>query len=132
MGLVTYLRGLTFLAVALGSIALAARQLRRWLLSDWSAPHTYLADSIVSITLVLGISELLGSIGLFQSWTVLLGCVLAGGLVLCFVRSRLPRSYASTITKPSLSDGDPRDRATVMIAVVVATVVAGLWLLHTR
>jgi len=76
-GLGRYVVGAAGLVVVLGSLALAAVVMRRRWLGEWAGAPARLAETVIGLALLIGILELLGTVGLFDLGPVLGACVLA-------------------------------------------------------
>jgi predicted membrane channel-forming protein YqfA (hemolysin III family) len=76
-----YLLGALQLALVLVPIALGAYWLRRKLLPTWQGAPARLVESIVGIALVIWLSEILGTFGLFYAGTLILASVLLCRLI---------------------------------------------------
>ncbi len=87
MGIGRYLIAVSCGAVAFVPVAFAARSVRRRFLPDVSAPTAVLAEIILSLTLVVCVSELLGSIGLFRLAPITVALACAGAIVWWFTKS---------------------------------------------
>jgi hypothetical protein len=77
-----YLLGVVQLALVVASVAFSAFRLRRRLLPSWEGAPARLVESIVGVALVIWLSELLGSFGLFYAGTLILASVLLATLIL--------------------------------------------------
>jgi hypothetical protein len=90
-----YVVGVASLVIALVPIAFGARALRRRYVHDLIGPIAVLADVVISLSLVLVVSEMLGTVGLFALVPVVL--TMAGvGLVGCRVGNRATRLGTAT------------------------------------
>jgi hypothetical protein len=88
MSLGRYALGAAGLLLVTGSLGVAAHGLRRVLLTDWRGAPARLAEAVVAVALALAISELLGSVGLFQPGPTVGCAVLLAGVVWRLTRSR--------------------------------------------
>lgn len=86
MSLGRYVVGLALLAVMVVPLLLAARRVRRRMVPTWAGALAGLADAILVVSFLCGISQLLGSVGLFRDWSIATGSVLVGAAVLVLVR----------------------------------------------
>jgi hypothetical protein len=114
--------GLVLLVVLVSAAAVAAVELRRLALPGWTAAPARLAEAIAGIAVVVLVAQLLGSVGLFRWWALVLGLCLAAGTA-----GAVRRRLQSRIAAASLSDlrvAVPSSRAAVALAALV--VVAGL------
>ena len=74
----SYLLGALQVVVVAAALGFAAHRLRRRLLPAWSGAPARLVEVVVAVALVTWLSQLLGSVELFERWTILLGSVLIG------------------------------------------------------
>jgi hypothetical protein len=123
-----YLLGIIFLTITLASIAAAARSIRQWLLPDWIFPETALVDVLAFLAILLGVCELLGTVGLFRFWFVLSGSVVGAAIVLLVLRTSRPRIVAPIAAGQTKVEPDPYAPS---IGIVVTAVVICMWALHT-
>lgn len=72
-----YAIGVAGLAVICAALALAAVAIRRRILADWTGAAARLAESVIGLALLIGILELLGTVGLFAFAPVLVATILA-------------------------------------------------------
>ncbi len=86
-----YVLGTAALVVVLGSLALAAVGLRRRWLADWTGAPARLAEVVIGLALLIGILELLGTVGLFELGPVVIATGLAATVTWRWLRSG-PRS----------------------------------------
>jgi len=122
VGIGRYLLAVACGAVAFVPLSLGARSLRRRFMPDVSGPTAVLAEIVVGLALVVSISELLGSIGLFRLAPVTVAFACAGA-----VAWRIPGN--STTHEPRDPAGQP---ATILrvdwregFAALVAVAVTG-------
>ncbi|MBV9803515.1 MAG: hypothetical protein JO130_10010, partial [Solirubrobacterales bacterium] len=110
-----YLLGVIALAVICAALALAAVAIRRRILADWSGAPARLAEAVIGLALLIGVLELLGTVGLFALAPVVIGCVLV-----CWASLRSaslgPGGPVRTLPKPG--------PATVLAILGAATVLA--------
>jgi predicted membrane channel-forming protein YqfA (hemolysin III family) len=81
----SYLLGVAQLALVVVPVGFSAYLLRKRLLPDWDGAPARLVESIVGIALVIWLSEILGTFGLFYAGTLILGSVF-----LCLLTWLLP------------------------------------------
>jgi hypothetical protein len=74
----SYLVGAIQLALVLVPLAFGAQKLRRRLLPTWSGAPALLVESIVFVALLVWISEILGTFGLFYAGALIAAAVLLG------------------------------------------------------
>jgi hypothetical protein len=85
MSLGRYLIGVAALLCVLGSLGVGAACLRRCLLPNWCGAHARLAEIVTGCALLVGVMEVLGSVGLFRlvplvAGSIAVGCSLRFGL----------------------------------------------------
>jgi hypothetical protein len=73
-----YALGLVLLVALVGSAAFGGLRLRQRLLPVWTGAPARLAEATIALGIVLGVAELLGTVGLFRGSTVIGGCILVG------------------------------------------------------
>lgn len=100
----SYLLGAVQLALVLIPIGYSSYRLRQRLLPAWSGASARLVESIVGVALVIWISELLGTFGLFYA-----GTLIAASLLLALVAWFLPGGGADLGDHP---ERQPRDGGT--------------------
>jgi hypothetical protein len=76
-----YLLGVAQLALVVVPIGFSAYRLRGRLLPTWEGAPARLVESIVGVALVIGISEILGTVGLFYAGTLIGASLLVAGTV---------------------------------------------------
>jgi hypothetical protein len=91
----SYLLGAVQLALVVVPIAFSAYKLRKRLLPGWKGPPARLIESIVAIALVIWLSEILGTFGLFYA-----GALIGVSLLLCLLTWFLPGGGAVGGTTP--------------------------------
>jgi hypothetical protein len=74
-----YLLGLAQLALVVGPLAFSAYRLRRKLLPKWEGAPARLVESIVGVALLIWLSELLGTFGLFYAGALIAAALLVAG-----------------------------------------------------
>ncbi len=82
----SYLLGLGAVAILAASLGLSAVSLRRRLLPSWQGPPAILVDSMVAVSLLIWLSELLGLFGSLYAWTLLPASVLLAGAITLWLR----------------------------------------------
>ena len=70
--------GAASLLVVVGGVAVAAVAIRRRALPEWTGAPARLAEVVVGLALLIGILELLGTVGLFALGPIVIACALAG------------------------------------------------------
>jgi hypothetical protein len=154
----SYLVGAVQLAAVALSVGFSAYRLRARLLPDWQEAPARLVEAITGITLLIWLSELLGTFGLFYAGALVAACVLlALGLALLpeggAVGGPIPEEALATggdggspaATGPAGPDapqsrhhgGGHHDRtrglgAMSLVAVAVVALVVGHWAITTK
>ena len=78
MSLGRYLLGVAALLCVLGSVGVGAAAVRRYLLPDWRGAYARLAEIVTGCALLVGIMEVLGTVGLFRLVPVVVGSIAVG------------------------------------------------------
>jgi hypothetical protein len=73
-----YALGAAALLVVVGGVGAAAVAIRRRWLADWTGAPARLAEAVTALALLIGILELLGTVGLFELGPIVVACALAG------------------------------------------------------
>jgi hypothetical protein len=73
-----YLLGAAAVAVICASLVLAAVAIRRRALPDWTGAPARLAESVIGLTILIAILELLGTVGLFAFAPIVIACLCVG------------------------------------------------------
>jgi hypothetical protein len=117
-----YLIAVVLLGVLVGSLTITGSRVRRMLLPSWSGPPARVAEAIVGLAVMILLAELLGSIGAFKRWPLVLA-----SLVVALTAVLVQRRVGARATGPS------EDRARAVRAphggagsVAVATVAAAV------
>jgi hypothetical protein len=116
MSLGRYLIGVAALLCVLGSLGVAAVALRRHLLPDWRGADARLAEIVSGCALLVGIIEVLGTVGLFRLVPMVVGSIAIGSAL------RLGLTSRSSARAARRRAARPR----VTAAVLSLTSVAGL------
>ena len=102
LDLTQYLISAGCLLLAVGTLALGAVRLRRRLLNGWSGPPAWLADTVLTLALLLWTAELLGAAGALSRIPLVLASIAVGaGLRLALS----PPAFGSGRTPPAPSSG---------------------------
>jgi hypothetical protein len=123
----SYLLGAVQLALVVLPVGFSAYNLRQRLLPTWSGPPARLVESIVGIALVIWLSELLGTFGLFYA-----GALIAASVIVAVAVRFLPGGGADLGDHPERGGGtksatgpagpEPLASLLVMAAVIAVTV----------
>ena len=113
-----YLIGVAALLCVLGSLGVGAAALRRYLLPDWGGAHARLAEIVTGCALLVGIMEVLGTVGLFRLVPIVLGSIAVG--------SALRLGLTSRSSAPAVRPRLARERVTAADGVLILISVAAL------
>src|ERR1700749_2870919 len=83
-----YLLGVAAVLCVLGSVGVGAAALRRYLLPDWRGAYARLAEIVTGCALLVGIMEVLGTVGLFRLVPMLVGSIAVGAALRLGLTSR--------------------------------------------
>jgi hypothetical protein len=73
-----YLAGVIGIAAIAGAMAVAAVRLRRWLFPGWSGAPARLAEAVLGVSALTVLLQLLGAVGLFEGWAVVVASLAVG------------------------------------------------------
>ena len=118
--LITYLVGVVVLAAMTVPPAWAAVVVRRRLLPGWSGPQALLVEALVWTAQMLTVPTLLGAVGLFRRWPVVLGLV-----VVAVVLTRLTPLSLSSSSPPAHV---PASRFAHRAGAAICALLVGPWL----
>ena len=116
MSLGRYLIGVAALLCVLGSLGVGAAAVRRYLLPDWRGAHARLAEIVTGCALLVGIMEVLGTVGLFRLVPMVVGSIAVGSALRLGLTSR----SSARVVRPRAA------RPGVSAAVLILISVAGL------
>jgi hypothetical protein len=116
MSLGRYLVGVAALLWVLCWLGAGAAAVRRYLLPDWRGAHARLAEIVTGCALLIGIMEVLGTIGLFRLVPIVVSSIAVGSTLRLGLRSR----SGARIVRPGAA------RPGVIAAVLTFISVAGL------
>jgi hypothetical protein len=116
MSLGRYLIGVAALLCVLGSLGVGAAAVLRYLLPDWRGAYARLAEIVIGCALLVGIMELLGTVGLFSLVPMVLGSIAVGSALRLGLTSR----SGARVDRPRPA------RPGVAAAVLILMSVAGL------
>jgi hypothetical protein len=125
MTIAGYLLAVAMLAAMVVALGVVGWRVRRWLLPEWTGSPARLAETVIALTGLLSVSELLGAIGGFRRWPLLLTIVLLGGA------SQLVRTSASPSRPLTAPPSAPSEPLAIGAAAGAVTLVAGGWLVRT-
>ncbi len=117
-----YALGAAALLVVAGSLAVAALAARRRWLGDWTGAPARLAEGVIGLALLVGILELLGTVGLFELGPIVIACALVGVAgVWGLTDTQVARHrYADADTRPDT-------RIALALALLAGAVVIAEW-----
>lgn len=121
MSFLAYLAALALTALFVLPLAFGVRSVRRRVLPKWSGPPAWLVDIVAWLSAVVVLSEILGSLGLFRAWALVLGSALCG-VSLAALTSRFS---ARTTEPPKAEASGPR--AARWTSFAGALLVLGQW-----
>jgi hypothetical protein len=116
MSLGRYLLGVAALLCVLGSVGLGAAAVRRHLLPDWRGAYARLAEIVTGCALLVGIIEVLGTVGLFRLVPMIVGSIAVGSALRLGLTSR----FSARVVRAGAA------RPGVVAAVLILISVAGL------
>jgi hypothetical protein len=123
MSLGRYLIGVAALLCVLGSLGVGAAAIRRYVLPDWRGAHARLAEIVTGCALLVGIIEVLGTVGLFRLVPMVAGSVAVGTALRFGLTSRArARAVRPHATRPGVTAA-----ALVLVSVAGLVVVLLLW-----
>ncbi len=121
----SYLLGAVQLALVVGPLAFSAHRLRQKLLPAWTGAPARLVESIAFVALLIWISEILGTFGLFYAGTLIAASLLVAGTVALWPAGPVSDSGLSLPGESSESSppaGESSWSLLVMALVIAATV----------
>jgi len=124
MSLGRYLIGVAALLGVLGSLGVGAAALRQRLLPNWRGADARLAEVVIGCALVVGIIEVLGTVGLFRLVPMVAGSIAVGSALRLWLR---PRSSARAIRPRTVRP----DVVAAVLALMTAAGMAAVLLLWT-
>ncbi|HUF85730.1 MAG TPA: hypothetical protein VMQ81_14200, partial [Acidimicrobiia bacterium] len=74
----TYLAGTAAVLAVAGALAWGAWRFRSALMPEWSGPPARLAEVVMAVAVPVGLGQLFGSFGAFESFPMLPGCLAVG------------------------------------------------------
>jgi hypothetical protein len=116
MSLGRYLIGVAALLCVVGSLGIGAAAVRRHLFPDWRGAYARLAEIVTGCALLVGIMEVLGTVGLFRLAPMVVGSIAAGSAL----RHGLTSRSSAPATRPRAA------RPAVTAAVLIFVSLAGL------
>jgi hypothetical protein len=92
-----YVTGVIGLAAVAGPLALAAVRLRSLWLPGWDRAPARLAEAVLGVSILTIVLQLLGAVGLFEPWAIVVAALAVGGAAAVW----LPREAAEGEPPPS-------------------------------
>src|SRR3954452_12722292 len=133
----SYLLGAVQLALVLGPISFAAWRLRCRLLPSWTGAPARLVESIAAVALLIWISEILGTFGLFYAGALIAAALLVAGTVALWPAGPAaagdppsPATAQGTVPPTTSPTGEGVLALCVMAAVIAITVFS--WAVTTK
>jgi hypothetical protein len=117
------LLGLALVAVGIGALVAGAIALRRAFLPGWSGSRARVAEIVIVIGGLNLVAQLVGIVGLFQRWVIVIGCAVTGVVAVVIASRRRPIDVPSgEVTQvpraPALAVG---------ASLVAALILVGQW-----
>jgi hypothetical protein len=125
LGVGPYLLGWLAIAVGLGAVTVASVRLRAWLV-PWRGAPARIVEVTVGVALVMGVAFVLGGIGWFAGWPVLVALVVAS-LAVAWLTGVVARPAFVMDDVPTM----PSPRLEWAVAAVTVAVVLAQWISHT-
>ena len=123
MSLGRYLIGVAALLCVLGLLGVGAAAVRQYLLPDWRGAHARLAEIVIGCALLVGIIEVLGTVGVFRLVPMVVGSIAVGSALRLGLTSRSrARVVRPRAARPGVTAG-----ALILISVAGLLVVLLLW-----
>jgi hypothetical protein len=116
--------------IALIPMSVGARALRKRLLPGWSGPPGLLADIVIGLGVVVGVSEILGAVGLYRAVPIMAGLATAG-TALAYLARRRP--IETRLDRPALPVMAParNSRGAIAVALVATAAAVAGWSTQT-
>ncbi len=111
------------LLVVVGSLAVAAVAVRRRWLGDWAGAPARLAEVVIGLALLVGILQVLGTVGLFELGPIVIVCLLVGA---AGVRG-LGGMEIARRHRHGDADAEPLAAVGVVVALLAGATVAAEW-----
>jgi hypothetical protein len=123
MSLGRYLLGVAALVCVLGSVGVGAAAVRRCLLPDWRGAYARLAEIVTGCALLVGIMEVLGTVGQFRLVPMVVGSIAVGSAL----RFGLTSRSSARVVGPRAARPEVGAAVLILISVAGAIVVLLLW-----
>jgi hypothetical protein len=115
MDVPAYLLSVAGLVITVGALALGAIRVRSRLIPGWSGMPVRLADSVITLALLIWIAELIGAVGMLRPVPLIAACLSVGLALRLTVRPAPPGDGLP----PAPSEGPGSRRAAVVIAAIL-------------
>src|SRR5918994_5035414 len=123
----SYLLGVVQLAVVVVALGFSAYRLRQRLLPEWEGAPARLVESIIAVALVIWLSQILGTFGLFYAGTLIAAALLVAGTMVLWPAGPVTGGGPPCSTNRTARGGPPPAPpagesawALVVMAVVIA------------
>jgi len=123
MSLGRYVIGVGALLCMLGSLGIGAAAVRRYLLADWRGAYARLAEIVTGCALLVGIMEVLGTVGLFRLVPMVAGSIAVGSALRLGLTSR----SSARVVRPRANRPGVTAAVLILISVAGLVVVLLLW-----
>ena len=123
MSLGRYLIGVAALLCVLGSLGVGAAAVRRSLLPDWRGAHARLAEIVTGCALLVGIMEVLGTVGLFRLVPIVVASIAVGSAL----RLGLTLRSGARVVRPRAAWPGVTSAVLILMSVAGLVVVLLLW-----
>ena len=123
MSLGRYLVGVAALVCVLGSVGVGAAAVRRHLLPDWRGAYARLAEIVTGCALLVGIMEVLGTVGQFRLVPMVVGSIAVGSAL----RFGLTSRSSARVVGPRAARPEVGAAVLILISVAGLVVVLLLW-----
>jgi hypothetical protein len=123
MSLGRYLIGVAALVCVLGSLGVGAAAVRRYLLPDWRGAVARLAETVTVCALLVGIMEVLGTVGLFRLVPMVVGSIAVGAALRLGLTSR----FSARVVRPRAARPGVTAAVLILISAAGLVVVLLLW-----
>jgi hypothetical protein len=126
-----YVIAMLLATIALVPVGGGARALRRRMLPGWSGPPGLLADIVIGLGVVVGVSQLLGAVGWYRLAPITAGLAASGVAVWYLARLRpIERGLDRPAPVPVMAAA-PDNRGAVVVALIATAVVVAGWSTQT-
>ncbi|MGZ9100350.1 MAG: hypothetical protein ACXW3O_11660, partial [Brevundimonas sp.] len=124
-----YAQGAAGLAVVIGTLAFTAVRIRSLLVPAWSGPIARVAESVLALSLLTIVLELLGTVGLLSYAPLLIGCWAVAGATELALRRGWVRGREEVVnqSKPGAGPAGPLDHYLKWAVLGMAVLVAAHW-----